>query len=293
MRKCGRNRKSSVWAKLPTVVSMISTTMVLVLLGMVVLFALTARELSRSMRESLVITVVLQDDVTEPDAMALRDQLSCSPYVKRLHYISREQALEEQRQSMDLDPTEFLGENPFAISMELTLLEDYSSGDSLLVISDTLKREKAVADVLYQKDLVDNLNLNLNRASAVLLVVAVLLIIISMSLINNMVRMLIFDRRFSIYTMKLVGARWNFVRRPFMLRAVGMGIGAAFIADLLLIAPVQWLLIYDPSFSVYIPLQNIGIMAGSVLLFGLTLMIVCTYVSVTRVLRFRESDLYQ
>lgn len=293
MKKRGRNRKSSVWAKLPTVVSMISTTMVLVLLGMVVLFALTARELSRSMRESLVITVVLQDDVTEPDAMALRDQLSCSPYVKRLHYISREQALEEQRQSMDLDPTEFLGENPFAISMELTLLEDYSSGDSLLVISDTLKREKAVADVLYQKDLVDNLNLNLNRASAVLLVVAVLLIIISMSLINNMVRMLIFDRRFSIYTMKLVGARWNFVRRPFMLRAVGMGIGAAFIADLLLIAPVQWLLIYDPSFSVYIPLQNIGIMAGSVLLFGLTLMIVCTYVSVTRVLRFRESDLYQ
>lgn len=282
-----------MWAKLPTVVSMISTTMVLVLLGMVVLFALTARELSRSMRESLVITVVLQDDVTEPDAMALRDKLSCSPYVKRLHYISREQALEEQRQSMDLDPTEFLGENPFAISMELTLLEDYSSGDSLLVISDTLKREKAVADVLYQKDLVDNLNLNLNRASAVLLVVAVLLIIISMSLINNMVRMLIFDRRFSIYTMKLVGARWDFVRRPFMLRAVGMGIGAAFIADLLLIAPVQWLLIYDPSFSVYIPLQNIGIMAGSVLLFGLTLMIVCTYVSVTRVLRFRESDLYQ
>ncbi|MGM9674951.1 MAG: cell division protein FtsX [Bacteroidaceae bacterium] len=293
MKKRGRNRKSSVWAKLPTVVSMISTTMVLVLLGMVVLFALTARELSRSMRESLVITVVLQDDVTEPDAMALRDQLSCSPYVKQLHYISREQALEEQRQSMDLDPTEFLGENPFAISMELTLLEDYSSGDSLMVISEKLKREKAVADVLYQKDLVDNLNLNLNRASAVLLVVAVLLIIISMSLINNMVRMLIFDRRFSIYTMKLVGARWSFVRRPFMLRAVGMGIGAAFIADLLLIAPVQWLLVYDPSFSVYIPLQNIGIMAGSVLLFGLTLMIVCTYVSVTRVLRFRESDLYQ
>ena len=282
-----------MWMKLPTVVSMISSTMVLVLLGMVVLFALTARELSRSMRESLVITVVLQDDVSEPDAMALRDALSMAPYVKQLHYISREQALEEQRQSMDLDPTEFLGENPFAISMELTLYEPYSSSDSLLVISDALKRDKSVADVLYQKDLVDNLNLNLNRASVVLLVVAVLLIIISMSLINNMVRMLIFNRRFNIYTMKLVGARWSFVRRPFMLRAVGMGIGSARIADVLLIAPVQWLLSYDASFSVYLPLRNIGIMAGSVLLFGLTLMLVCTYVSVTRVLRFRESDLYQ
>ena len=288
-----RGRKSSVWMKLPTVVCMISSTMVLVLLGMVVLFALTARELSRSMRESLVITVVLQDDVSEPDAMALRDALSMAPYVKQLHYISREQALEEQRQSMDLDPTEFLGENPFAISMELTLYEPYSSSDSLLVISDALKRDKSVADVLYQKDLVDNLNLNLNRASVVLLVVAVLLIIISMSLINNMVRMLIFNRRFNIYTMKLVGARWSFVRRPFMLRAVGMGIGSALIADVLLIAPVQWLLSYDASFSVYLPLRNIGIMAGSVLLFGLTLMLVCTYVSVTRVLRFRESDLYQ
>ena len=161
------------------------------------------------------------------------------------------------------------------------------------MISDALKRDKSVADVLYQKDLVDNLNLNLNRASVVLLVVAVLLIIISMSLINNMVRMLIFNRRFNIYTMKLVGARWSFVRRPFMLRAVGMGIGSALIADVLLIAPVQWLLSYDASFSVYLPLRNIGIMAGSVLLFGLTLMLVCTYVSVTRVLRFRESDLYQ
>lgn len=293
MKKRRRNRsKSTVWAKVPAAVSMISTTMVLVLLGLVVLFGLTARELSRNVRESLVVTVVLQDDVPAADAMALRNELIECPFVKELQYISNEQALEEQTQSMGIDPTEFLGENPFAISMELTMHADYASNDSLAIISKRLKENKAVANVMYQKGLVDSINVNLHRASIVLLGIAALLIIISMSLINNMVRILTYERRFSIYTMKLVGARWGFIRRPFMKRAVLMGIGSALIADVLLLGGVQWLMSYDAAFVEFLPVQNLTAMAGCVLLFGLSLMMLCTYVSVTRVLRFRESDLY-
>lgn len=287
-----KGHKSSLWAKVPAMVSMISTTMVLVLLGLVVLFALTARELSRNVRESLVVTVVLQDDVPVADAMALRNELAEAPFVKELQYISNEQALKEQTQSMGIDPTEFLGENPFAISMELTMQADYTSNDSLELISRQLRENKAVADVMYQKDLVDSINVNLHRASIVLMGMAALLIIISMSLINNMVRILTYERRFSIYTMKLVGARWSFIRRPFMKRAVAMGIGSALIADVLLLGGVRWLVTYDMSFMAFLPLQNLAAMAGCVLLFGLSLMMLCTYVSVTRVLRFREADLY-
>ena len=116
-----RNAQKKRWVKLPTLVSMISITMVLLLLGSVVLFALTANELSKSVRESLTVTVVLQDDIAVTEAKAFNDSISALPFVKHSQYISSEQALEEQSKSMGLDPSEFLGSNPFSISLELAM----------------------------------------------------------------------------------------------------------------------------------------------------------------------------
>ncbi|MEE1234487.1 MAG: permease-like cell division protein FtsX, partial [Bacteroidaceae bacterium] len=214
-----RNAQKKRWVKLPTLVSMISITMVLLLLGSVVLFALTANELSKSVRESLTVTVVLQDDIAVTEAKAFNDSISTLPFVKHSQYISSEQALEEQSKSMGLDPSEFLGSNPFSISLELAMKHQYNCSDSLNWIVPGLKSCEAVHDVIYQHELVDTLNRNLNRISAIFLVIALLLILVSMSLINNMVRISIHNHRFDIYTMKLVGADWSFIRKPFMARA--------------------------------------------------------------------------
>ncbi|MBR5606885.1 MAG: permease-like cell division protein FtsX, partial [Bacteroidaceae bacterium] len=183
-----RNAQKKRWVKLPTLVSMISITMVLLLLGSVVLFALTANELSKSVRESLTVTVVLQDDIAVTEAKAFNDSISALPFVKHSQYISSEQALEEQSKSMGLDPSEFLGSNPFSISLELAMKHQYNCSDSLNWIVPGLKSCEAVHDVIYQHELVDTLNRNLNRISAIFLVIALLLILVSMSLINNMVR---------------------------------------------------------------------------------------------------------
>lgn len=280
------------WLKLPTLVSVISITMVLVLLGTVVLSALTARELSVSVRESLPVVVVLQDDISVMEARAFSDSISAQPYVKQLLYISSEQALEEQTKSMGLDPTEFLGSNPFSVSLELTLHHQYNCMDSLSRIVPALKACEAVHDVVYQHELVDTLNRNLHRISVALLGVALLLILISMCLINNMVQIFIHNHRFDINTMKLVGARWNFIRRPFMLRAAVMGFFSALFADTLLVGGIQWMIVSEPSAITFFPMRNVGIMVACVFLFGLTLALFCTYVSVTRILGMRESDLY-
>ena len=287
-----RNAQKKRWVKLPTLVSMISITMVLLLLGSVVLFALTANELSKSVRESLTVTVVLQDDIAVTEAKAFNDSISALPFVKHSQYISSEQALEEQSKSMGLDPSEFLGSNPFSISLELAMKHQYNSSDSLNWIVPGLKSCEAVHDVIYQHELVDTLNRNLNRISAIFLVIALLLILVSMSLINNMVRISIHNHRFDIYTMKLVGADWSFIRKPFMARAALMGFFSAVLADVMLLGGVEWIISKDPSAISFLPMQNVAVMAVCVFLFGLVLTLLCTYVSVTRILGMRESDLY-
>lgn len=287
-----RRKKLKISWILQGITSTISTSLLLILLGLVVLLSLTARVVANSVRENLTVTVVLDDDVLTADAERLQDTLSAKSYVSSIEYISREQALEEQIESMGIDPTDFLGANPFSISMEIKVRPEYSCNDSLQWISEELRGVKLVADVLYQKDLVESLNRNLHRASFFMLAVAVLLIIISLSLINNTVRLSVFNHRFILHTMKLVGAKWSFIRRPFLIRGFWIGIASALIADAVILSGIYWASTYDDNVLVYVTQRNMIITALSVLGIGLTLTIVCTYLSVTHCLKMRGSELY-
>ena len=287
-----RRKKLKISWILQGITSTISTSLLLILLGLVVLLSLTARVVANSVRENLTVTVVLDDDVLTADAERLQDTLSAKSYVSSIEYISREQALEEQIESMGIDPTDFLGANPFSISMEIKVRPEYSCNDSLQWISEELRGVKLVADVLYQKDLVESLNRNLHRASFFMLAVAVLLIIISLSLINNTVRLSVFNHRFILHTMKLVGAKWSFIRRPFLIRGFWIGVASALIADAAILSGIYWASTYDDNVLIYVTQRNLIITALSVLGIGLTLTIVCTYLSVTHCLKMRGSELY-
>ena len=272
--------------------SAISTSLLLILLGLIVLLSLTARVVADSVKENLTVTVVFDDDAQTVDAVHLMDSLNGVRYISSIDYISREQALQEQIESMGIDPTEFLGANPFSISMEIKVKPEYSCNDSLQWISEDLRSQKLVADVLYQKDLVESLNHNLHRASLFLLAIALLLVVISLSLINNTVRLSVFNHRFVIHTMKLVGAKWSFIRRPFLVRGFWLGVISAFIADAAIFGGIYWASRYDSGVLGYITQENMIITGLSVLVIGLVLTIVCTFFSVTHCLKMRGSELY-
>lgn len=273
--------------------STISTTMVLLLLGTLVLFVLTAKEIRDYVHQDLTVTVVLADGTTPTAAHELEHQIAEKAYIHHINYISSEQALQEQVEAMGIDPSEFLDKNPFSISMELRLKSAYVCSDSLKWIVDELQQQKAVIDVIYQKELVESLNRNLNTITVILLVITAMLSVISISLINNTVHLSVYSRRFVINTMKLVGARWSFIRRPFLLRSLGIGLISTIIADGILVSLILWMIRFDNELAQFVPQQNIIIMAASVLCFALVITLFCTYISVTRFLRMRESDLYK
>lgn len=183
----------------------ISTSLVLILLGLVSLSVLTGRNLSNYVKENLVIDMMLSEEMTAPEAQALCKRLQTRPYINQLNFISREQALKEGIKTMGVDPTEFVGDNPFLSSVELTLKGDYANPDSLQWIEKELAKYPKVSEINYQKDLIRDVNETLARISIALLVLAALLTFISFALINNTVRLNIYAKRFTIRTMKLVG----------------------------------------------------------------------------------------
>ena len=271
----------------------ISTTMVLVLLGMVVFFVLSARHLSAHMKENLTVTVMLKDSVTVNDAHLLCRDLYHRPYSHNIDYISKEQAQKEQIKELGSDPTEFLGFNPFPATLEIQLASDYANTDSLKWIAKELRKDSRVSDISYMEDLMDKVNANLRRVSIILLVLAVLLTFVSFSLISNTVRLSIYARRFVIHTMKLVGASWGFIRRPFLQQAIGVGVVAALLTNGVLGAGVYGLYLTQPGMLDIVTWDVLAITAGAVFLFGILITAFCAWLAVNKFLRMKASELYK
>ena len=274
------------------ITSSISTTLVLLLLGMVVFFVLSANNLSTYVRENIGISVLMSDDMKEPEALKFQKTLNEKAYVKESVYISKEQALKEQTEAMGTDPAEFLGYNPFTASIEIKLNAPYANSDSIAWIEKEILTNKKVIEVSYPQNLIDSVNRNLQKVSFFLLGLAALLSLISFALINNTIRLAIYSKRFLIHTMKLVGASWGFIRRPFLVRNVWIGVLAGIMADAVLLGMAYMLVKYEPQLIEIITPNTLLIVMASVFVFGLAITFLCAYISINKYLRMKASALY-
>ena len=274
------------------ITSSISTTLVLLLLGMVVFFVLSTNNLSTYVRENIGITVLVSDDMKEPEALNFQKALNAKTYVKESVYISKEQALKEQTEAMGTDPAEFLGYNPFTASIEIKLNAAYANSDSIAWIEKEILTNKKVMEVSYPQNLIDSVNRNIQKVSLFLLGLAALLSLISFALINNTIRLAIYSKRFLIHTMKLVGASWGFIRRPFLVRNVWIGVLAGVMADAVLLGMAYMLVKYEPQLIEIITPNTLLIVMASVFIFGLVITFLCAYISINKYLRMKASALY-
>lgn len=288
-----KRKKAGGRTGLQVVTLCISTAMVLVLLGLVVMSVFTARNLSSVVKENLVVTMVLEQDMTNPEAQQICRKLNARPYINHLEYISKERALKEGTKDLGVDPLEFAGVNPFLSSIDVTLKADYANTDSLRWITKELEAYPKVSEVNYQHDLIEQVNRNIAKIGIVLLALAVLLTFISFSLISNTVRLGIYARRFSIHTMKLVGASWGFVRGPFVRRAVVVGLVAALLACIVLGGTVYGLYHYEPEILSVLTWEVMLITGVSVFLFGIIITALCANISVNKFLKMKAGELYK
>lgn len=292
MKKKNRN-KTRKRRSLQPLTLCLSTAMVLILLGLVVLSGMTAHNLTSHIRENLSITILLSDEMSLNDSHEYTRRLYHREYTKHADFISKKEALDEGTEAMGVDPSEFIGSNPFMASIEVQLKSSYACHDSLLWIEKQLRKDAGVTDVTYQENLVDSVNRNVRKLSMVLLALSVLLLIVSFSLISNTVRLGVYSRRFTIRTMKLVGASWRFIRWPFIRQSLVIALLASLLATLAMAGLVYALFVYEPATMNFIDWKTLTVTGVSIWVLGFAITLFCTYVSVNKFLCMSAGELYK
>jgi len=274
--------------------SLISITLVLFTLGIIGLIVLQARSLSNYIKENIGFEIIMKQGVKEADILYLQKTLDLEPFVKTTEYITKEEASERLTSMLGEEFTGFMGEedNPLLPSIDIRFNADWANNDSLAVIEKTILANQIVKEVYYQKSLVHIINKNVRRISLILFGFSLLLLFIAMALINNTIRLSVYSKRFTIRSMKLVGATERFIRRPFVLKGVLQGIISAVLAMLLISIIIIALKNNIPEFAVLIVPKLIVLLFFIILLIGVLFAGFSTFFAVNKYLRMRTEKLY-
>lgn len=270
----------------------VSISLVLVLVGVVAIFAFNAKNTADYFRENMVVSLILQQNVSESDAQALQQEMLSKPYIVDAKYISKEEGAAQMEALLGRDFLNVFESNPIPLSIDLRLDGSIVENESLRSLKESLLQDKKIKEVVYQESLVEVLNTNLKKIGAVLGVVILLLMFISFVLINNTVRLSIYSKRFTIRTMTLVGAKQSYISRPFIRSAALQGVISGVLADLLILVALYYLKKETPIFELIFDKELIfGVLAGVVIL-GLMICVFSAMIVVSRLSRASADDLY-
>jgi len=270
----------------------VSISLVLFLLGVLGFVLINARELSDYLRESLSFSVFLDDASKEADIRMLQKDLDAKPYIKSTEYVSKDEAAAKMKEELGEDFINFLGDNPLPPSIDVYLVSNYTAPDSVAKIEKYILEYPFVKEVYIPESLLFLINENVRKISIFLMVISSFLFLISLTIINNTIRLSVYSKRFLIRTMQLVGATRSFIRKPFIVQSAFHGFLAALIAMILMMALLylverEFFMMFSADSTILL------ILLGAVIIvIGVVINIISTWFSVNRYLSISEDKLY-
>ena len=272
--------------------SVASIALVLFLVGIAATLLVSQKSITGYLKENMQVSVMMKPQVGESAALKCKKTIDGMAFTKSSSYISKEQGAKEMASLLGEDFLDVFETSPIPISVNLTLKADYVTADSLEVVKSRLGALKEVSEVVCQQSLVEALNSNLNKISIFLAALISLLLFISFVLINNTVRLSVYSRRFTIHTMKMVGATKAFIRRPFVLEYIFQGLFASFLAVIFILCSLVFL---KGQFSQLFSVFTIGMLLTVILIVvgaGLLICTLSTVVTVNKLVGLDKAELY-
>ena len=272
--------------------SVASIALVLFLVGIAATLLVSQKSITGYLKENMQVSVMMKPQVGESAALKCKKTIDGMAFTKSSSYISKEQGAREMASLLGEDFLDVFETSPIPISVNLTLKADYVTADSLEVVKSRLGALKEVSEVVCQQSLVEALNSNLNKISIFLAALISLLLFISFVLINNTVRLSVHSRRFTIHTMKMVGATKAFIRRPFVRESIFQGLFASFLAVIFILCSLVFL---KGQFSQLFSVFTIGMLLTVILIVvgaGLLICTLSTVVTVNKLVGLDKAELY-
>lgn len=270
----------------------ISITLVLFLLGVSIFIAFMGRDISIFIKENMSITIELSDKANQSSIDKLEQTLRESSFVKSITYLSKEDVKKELIQELGSNPEDLLGYIPASSYFDIKLKSDYTNKDSIIILEKQLANTTIIKSFLYNDATIQLINSNLNKLATGSLVIALILLFISFTLIKNTIRLNIYAKRFTINTMQLVGATNSFIRKPFILQAIFIGLLSAFLANVGITTLIYYLTKEFPELISIIQPQNLIILYILVFILGLVITLMGTITAVNKYLKLSTNRLY-
>ena len=270
----------------------LSIFLVLFLLGLLGLFVLNSKRISNNFKEEIAMTVFFKNDANDTIIKAFDEELKTAKFAKSYEYVSKEKAAEMHKKDIGEDFMQFLGVNPLQNSFDIYLKADYVVNDSIAKIQNRLRKNEMIADIVYDKQLVDKVNDKIQEVSLWILIFSGIFAVISVLLINSSLRLSIYANRFIIKTMQMVGATKSFIRKPFIVRSLILGLIGSLLAVFALIGVLVY---FETNYD------NLGIMENQlaiaavllgVVVLGMLITWLSTFFATQRFLNLRTDDLY-
>ena len=270
----------------------LSIALVLFLLGVLGLLVLNTKKLANHIKEQVAITVYLKDNAKELDINHLQKSLAMAEYSKSAEFVSKEIAAENFSKEIGENFVEFIGDNPLQNSIDVYLKADYVTPIAIDSIATTLTTKDYVSEVSYDKPLIGLLNDNVKRISLGILIASGIFTLIAILLINSSIRLSIYSKRFIIKTMQMVGATKGFIRRPFILNNIKLGIIGALVAIAGMATGLYYLDGRFPELGLLKDSTTLTLIFGGILLTGIVISWLSTFFAAQRFLNLRTDDLY-
>lgn len=277
--------------------TIIGISLVLFMIGIVLGGVFGLENIQRQAKENLQGDLFFKPEMNPADIKQVEQELNTWEQFNEVFYVSPERAIEEfsgQDQNADNILAIFEGDNPlpptvgFKPKVEFATLEgmEQIKADLMSAYGDRLD------EVSYDEASVKSVNLGFKQFVYLFGAIALLLIIVAVAMINNTIRLALYSKRFSIKTMQLVGATSRYIRRPFLLQAVGIGLVSGLIAMALLFGMFYALNNLVDSLEITYSLEMFLILLGSLLIIGVIITYISTWFALNKYLRMKLDDLY-
>jgi cell division transport system permease protein len=270
----------------------ISIALVLFLLGCLGLLVLNAKTISDNFKEQVVVSIYLNESAKEVEVKQLEKSLALADYTKSSVYVSKEEAAELMKAEYGEDFLDNVGQNPLQNSIDVHLKADYVTNDTLAKITEELSQKDFIQEVRYDSDLVEIMNNNVKKITFWVLIISALFTLIAVLLINSSIRLAVYSKRFIIKTMQMVGATKSFIRKPFILKSVQLGIIGAIVALLGMAIVLYYINQTFPELELLKkPITITSLFVG---VFGLGILITwaSTFIATQRFLNLKTDHLY-